>query len=121
MKKKIFTTTLLVSCFMICLAAIADLNGKWAGKLVTSDGQEYPLLYNFKVDGDKLTGTALTPEGDVDIKEGKTNGTDFSFTVATSGITIPHTGKFMGDSISVELDINGSKSNSVLKRPVDKK
>ncbi|QEM11560.1 glycoside hydrolase [Mucilaginibacter rubeus] len=119
--KKIFTTTLLVSCFLICLAAIADLNGKWSGKLVTSDGQEYPLLYNFKVDGDKLTGTALTPEGDVDIKEGKTNGTDFSFTVATSGIVIPHTGKFMGDSISVELDINGSKSSSVLKRPVEKK
>ena len=54
---------------MVCLAAIADLNGKWAGKLVYND-TEYPLLYDLKVDGDKLTGTALTTEGTTQITEG---------------------------------------------------
>lgn len=77
MKRKFFTTAMLVGCFMVCMAAIADLNGKWAGKLVLGDGSEYPLLYNFKVDGDKLTGTALTPDGDVQIANGKTDGTTF--------------------------------------------
>jgi len=120
MKRKIFTTTMLVGCFMVCLAAIADLNGKWAGKLIYND-TEYPLLYDLKVDGDKLTGTALTTEGTTQITEGKTNGTDFSFNIATQGITIAHTGKFYGDSTSVDLDINGTKVHSVLKRPEEKK
>lgn len=121
MKRKIFTTTMLVGCFMVCLAAIADLSGKWSGKLLMGDGTEYPLLYNFKIDGDKLTGTALTPEGDVQIANGKTDGTTFSFSVTTSGMDIPHTGKFCGDSTTIDLEINGSKIHSVLKRPEEKK
>jgi hypothetical protein len=121
MKRKIFTTTMLVGCFMVCLAAIADLNGKWAGKLVMGDGTEYPLMYNLKVDGEKLTGTALTPDGDVQIADGKTNGTDFSFNVTTGGRDIAHTGKFYGDSTAIDLVIAGSKIHSVLKRPEEKK
>ena len=120
MKRKFFTTAMLVGCFMVCMAAIADLNGKWAGKLILG-GSEYPLLYNFKVDGDKLTGTALTPEGDVQIANGKTDGTTFSFSITTSGMDIPHTGKFYGDSTGIDLEINGSKVHSVLKRPEEKK
>lgn len=120
MKRKIFTTALLVSCFMVCLAAIADLNGKWAGK-VEIGGTEYPLLYNFKIDGDKLTGTALTPDGDVPLNNGKITGADFSFSVSTGGMDIPHTGKFYGDSTTVDLDVNGSKAHSVLKRVEEKK
>ncbi len=120
MKRKIFTTALFVGCFMVALAAIADLNGKWGGK-VDIGGTEYPLLYNFKVDGTKLTGTALTPEGDVPLTNGKTDGTTFSFSISTSGMDIPHTGKFYGDSTTVDLDVNGSKAHSVLKRVEDKK
>jgi hypothetical protein len=121
MKRKFFTTAILVGCFMVCMAAIADLSGKWAGKLVLGDGSEYPLLYNFKIDGDKLTGTALTPEGDVQIANGKTDGTTFSFSVTASGMDIPHTGKFYGDSTGIDLEINGAKVHSVLKRPEEKK
>ncbi|MDN3580961.1 hypothetical protein [Mucilaginibacter flavus] len=120
MKRKLFTTALLVSCFMVCLAAIADLNGKWVGK-VDIGGTEYPLSYNFKVDGDKLTGTALTPEGDVPLTNGKTDGTTFSFSISTSGMDIPHTGKFYGDSTTVDLEVGGSKSHAVLKRAEEKK
>jgi hypothetical protein len=120
MKRKIFTTALLVSCFMVCLAAIADLSGKWAGK-IDIGGSEYPLLYNFKIDGTKLTGTALTPEGDVELTNGKTDGTTFSFSISTSGMDIPHTGKFYGDSTGIDLEVNGSKIHTVLKRPEEKK
>jgi hypothetical protein len=120
MKRKLFTTALLVGCFMVCLAAIADLNGKWTGK-VDIGGTEYPLSYNFKVEGDKLTGTALTPEGDVPLNNGKTDGTTFSFSISTSGMDIPHTGKFYGDSTTVDLDVNGAKSHAVLKRAEEKK
>lgn len=120
MKKKIVTTALLVSCFMICLAAIADLNGKWAGK-VNVDGTDYPLLYNLKADGAKLTGTALTPDGDVQITDGKINGSDFSFNAATGDLVIAHTGKLYADSVALDLDISGTKYHAVLKRPEEKK
>jgi hypothetical protein len=34
---------------------------------------------------------------------------------------IPHTGKFYGDSTTVDLEVNGAKVHSVLKRVEDKK
>ena len=122
MSRKLFTTAALVCYFMVCLAtAVAALSGKWTGTIAGPDGQDITLTYNIKVDGDKLTGTALTPDGDVEIARGKTDGTTFSFSVTTSGIVILHTGKFYGDSTGIDLEINGSKIHSVLKRPEEKK
>ncbi len=70
MKRKIFTTTALVCCFMVCFAIVADLTGKWTGVLKTPDGNEFPINYTFKVDGDKLTGVGSSPNGDIAINDG---------------------------------------------------
>ena len=122
MKTKAFITLALACSFMICLAAaIADASGKWKGTFIGPDGSPIGVTYNIKVDGDKLTGTALTPDGDVQIANGKTDGTTFSFSVTTGGMDIPHTGKFYGDSTGIDLEINGAKVHSVLKRPEEKK
>lgn len=117
MKKKIFTTTLLVGCVLMCLAAIADLNGKWMGNVKMSDGNEFPLTYIFKVDGEKLTGTIQSPQGDLPMYDGKiTHGTDFTFKVDVNGAVVPNSGKFYGDSVTVSADLNGEKLHSTLKR-----
>ena len=50
MKKKFSILALLVCSFVVCLAAFADLNGKWKGVLKLADF-ELPLTYTFKVDG----------------------------------------------------------------------
>jgi len=55
MKRKIFTTTALVCCIMVCFAIAADLAGKWTGTLKTPDGNEIPLTYVLKTDSGKLT------------------------------------------------------------------
>jgi hypothetical protein len=119
MKRKIFTTTALVCCIMVCFAIAADLAGKWTGTLKTPDGNEIPLNYDLKTDSGKLTGTAATPEGEVPITDGKLlNATDFSFNVSVNGADYKHTGKFYpaADSIGLDIDANGMKFHTTLKR-----
>lgn len=116
MKKKIIITSLLLCCFLISFGTIANLNGKWAGLLKTDQGNEFPLLYNFKIDGDQLTGTAKTPQGDMPINDGKiTNGT-FTFNVVVGSLEIDHAGKFYGDSVGVDISLDDIKSHATLKR-----
>ncbi len=88
MNKKIITTALLLCSFFAVFAAIETLNGKWTGSLKTDEGDEYPLLYNFKIDGGQLTGTAKTPKGDMAINDGKINGSNFTFNVIVCGMKI---------------------------------
>lgn len=119
MKRKIFTTTALVCCFMVCLAAaIADMNGKWKGTVKAPDGNEYPLAYTFKADGDKLTGIASGPQGDAPLTSGKVAGAEFSFSIDINGMDVPHKCKYYaeGDSIAVDIDYSGSKLHSTLSR-----
>ncbi len=114
--KKIFTTTLLICCFTICLAAINDLSGKWSGQLVSEDGTEYPLLYNLALAGDSIIGTAKSPQGTFPIENGAVDSSGFSFKVTVNGLDIPHTGKFYGDSIGMDISLNGSSVHCRLNR-----
>lgn len=119
MKRKIFTSVALVFCFMVCFAAIADLTGKWTGSIKGPDGNDVALTYIFKVDGNKLTGTAQAMGEPITIDSGKMNGTDFTFKITTpDGIVIPHKGKYYatGDSAGVDIDYNGQKFHTTLKR-----
>jgi len=115
MKGTIITTILSV-CFLVCAAPIENLNGRWTGTLKTDQGSEYPLLYNFKIDGDQLTGTAKTPKGDMPINDGKINGDTFTFYVIIGKMEIDHSCKFYGDSVSVDLTLGNLKARTSLKR-----
>jgi hypothetical protein len=116
MKKKIITTALLLCCFLAGFGTIANLNGKWTGLLKTDQGDEYPLLYNFTINGDQLTGTAKTPKGDMPINDGKIVGDKFTFNVLISGMEVDHSGKFYGDSIGVDISLGDAHSHATLKR-----
>jgi len=121
MKRKTFTTILLSCCFIVCLAAaFADLNGKWVGKINTPDGNSLDVAYTFKVDGEKLTGTANSPMGDISVDNGKIKGDEFSFTVNVQGTDYPHKGKVYADSCGVDIDFGGNQSHFTLKRAVAK-
>lgn len=117
MKRKIFTTALLSCCFIIAMAAaFADLNGKWAGSFNTPDGQAIDVSYDFKVTGDKLTGTAKSPMGEVAVDNGKVKGDEFSFSVNVQGNDYPHKGKLYADSCGMDIDFGGASSHFTLKR-----
>ena len=120
MKRKLFTTVLLLCSVIICLAAITDLTGKWAGVMKFGEGTEFPLTYVFKVDGEKLTGSIVSSQGEIPISDGKVTGADFSFKIDVNGNTIVNTGKYYGDSTIVNSDFNGQKLHVKLTRVVDK-
>jgi len=118
MKKRIFTTTALVCCLMVCFA-IADLAGKWTGTLKTPDGQEFPLTYTLKTDSGKLSGSVSSPQGEVPISNGKLiDANNFTFTLSVNGTDITNTGKYYpaADSIGMDIDFNGTKMHTTLKR-----
>ena len=119
MKRKIFTTVALVCCLVVCFAAIADMTGKWTGKITTPDGNDLKINYVFKVEGDKLTGTAQGDGSPAPIDSGVVKGNDFTFRVSNpQGAVFKHSGKFypQGDSIGVTIDVNGNKIHATLKR-----
>jgi hypothetical protein len=119
MMKKLFTTTSLMICgVVICLAAIvADINGKWVGSVKGPDGDtEFPLTYVFKADGNVLTGTLTSPQGDTPISEGKIDGDKISFKISFGDMAIVNTGKVYADSVGLDSDLGGQKFHIVLKR-----
>jgi hypothetical protein len=116
MKRKLLTTTLLLSCVLVCFAAIAELNGKWKGVLKMSDGNELPLTYVFKVDGEKLTGSIISERGELPMTEGKIKGNDFTFNITINDNVMPNTGKYYGDSTVIISDFNGHKNHIKLTR-----
>jgi hypothetical protein len=121
MKKKLFNPLALACCFLVLMAVFADLNGKWTGVIQTPDGNELQVVYNFKVNGDTLTGTAESPAGAVTIDNGKVTGDTFSFKVTVDGNDYPHTGKVYDDSCGLDIDFGGQKIHTTLKRAIDGK
>lgn len=117
MKRKIFTIAALICCFTVCLAAIVDMTGKWTGTIRTPDGNDLQIYYVFKVDGNKLTGTAKGDGDATQIDSGKIAGNDFSFNVSNpEGTVFRHSGKYYGDSVSMNIEFGGNKLHATLKR-----
>jgi DNA-directed RNA polymerase subunit K/omega len=89
-----------------CSLDAADVTGKWKSEFDTQIGH-LKYVYEFKTDGDKLTGKALRErEGEkteTEIKEGKLSGDDISFAELVKfqdqEIRIDYKGKVFGDEI----------------------
>lgn len=121
MKRKLFNVIALCCCSFFLMAVIADLNGKWTGVIKTPDGNDLNVFYNFKVNGDTLTGTANSSEGRmVSIDSGKVAGNTFSFQVTVDGNTYPHTGKVYNDSCAMDIDFGSQWVHTTLVRDTTK-
>lgn len=122
MKRKLFITTAFLCCGIAAFAYFAGIDGHWKGTLVAPDGNEYPLDYTFKTDGDKLTGSGVSPSGAVELTEGRVKGDSLSYAIDVSGVKVINTGKYFagGDSVSLNIDYQGYKMHSTLKRATDK-
>ena len=125
MKTKGLITLALVCSFALCLAAaIADVNGKWKGSYTGPDGSPIDVAYTIKADGDKLTGEVTAQGLTLKLDSGKINGEELRFSITNpEGVTIPHVGRYIaqGDSISMNVDYQGFKMHSTLKRAADNK
>ncbi|OOQ60420.1 hypothetical protein [Mucilaginibacter pedocola] len=117
MKKSILTSIILPRlAFSVLASAITDISGVWACNLRLADGGSIALAYSFKQDGEKLTGTVDSPQGELMIENGRISGDSLSFGLNIQGINFPHTGRVYQDSIALEVMAQGSKLHACLIR-----
>ena len=100
MKRFVIWFTCLLAAAGLLFAA--DVSGKWTASFDTQIGvQNY--TYDFKVDGEKLTGTAKSNFGEATILEGSVKGDQVSFVENLNfegqQIRIVYSGKIAGDEI----------------------
>lgn len=94
--------SMLFLLFATGLGVAGDLNGRWEGKVKTPDGHDLEIAFNFKVEADKLTGTAETTMGTQPIIDGQVKGDDISFKVELHDTTITNLGKLSGDTLNMK-------------------
>jgi hypothetical protein len=107
----------------------ASVAGKWKAEFDTQVGKQ-KYIYEFKVDGDKLTGRAMGDiageKSDTEIAQGKVNGAEISFleTVKFQGQDVPvnYKGRVEGDEIKFTRKVGDvATEEMVAKRVVDPK
>jgi hypothetical protein len=97
----VFPLVALALCCALTVYA-ADPTGKWTTTISTQIG-ELAYTYEFKVEGDKLTGKAKSQFGDIEITEGKISGDEITFVENVNfegnAIRIEYKGKVSGGEI----------------------
>ena len=83
----------------LCLAVStfgADISGQWTSTFSTQIGDQH-YTYTFKVDGEKLTGTAKSDNGQSELTKGSVKGDEVTFTESLDfqgmPLVIVYTGK----------------------------
>jgi hypothetical protein len=102
MKKVLLTV--LIAIVAITVSNAEGIAGKWKASFDSGQGA-MELTFNFKVDGEKLTGTVSSQMGDMEITNGKVSGNEISFDVDAMGSSIKHKGKLVGEEIKLKVEM----------------
>ena len=97
---------------LVALAMAADISGKWTGDMPGRGGTTAATTFNFKADGEKLTGTMTGPQGDIPIQEGKIAGNQISFSTTLdfggNSVKIVYKGTLSGDEMKMTREREGA-------------
>jgi hypothetical protein len=100
-----------VICLLLLagLAAAAGLTGSWKGQF-DFNGNAVPLTFDLKADGVALTGSVTgLPAGVAEIKDGKIDGANISFSVMSEyqgdPIKLVYKGQVDGDQIHFNMGL----------------
>jgi hypothetical protein len=101
------TTVALALC--VSLGALAaDITGKWKAEVPSRQGGTREQTFNFKADGDQLSGSISGRQGDIAIMGGKISGNTISFTVKMeyggNSVEQKYTGTVSGDEIKFKRE-----------------
>ncbi|MBS1872974.1 MAG: hypothetical protein JSU00_07150 [Acidobacteria bacterium] len=108
--------TLVLLMFLMAVSAFAaDVTGKWKASMQGPDG-EMQLTFNLKAEGAKLTGSVESPMGTMAISEGKVDGDNVTFTVATDQFTVVHKATVSGDEMKMKAEIGDQTMELTAKR-----
>ena len=121
MKQRILFLSIGVLLAVTSFVLAADLNGKWVAQVPGRDGQTRETTFNFKVEGEKLTGTVSGRQGDNPISDGKISGDTITFTVTASAqgneVKFVYQGKVTGDEIKFTRTREGGGGGGGGNRP----
>jgi hypothetical protein len=94
---------LVMTVAMSAVALAADVTGKWVGSVEGPNGP-IELTYEFKADGQALTGSVSSAMGTQEISNGKVAGDVLSYDVNLEGGKITHEAKVnaTGDEIAIK-------------------
>jgi hypothetical protein len=101
-------------------SGVKNIVGAWEATFKDDAGNDMPLKFDLKLDGEKLTGTVKSPQGDGELSNGKVSGDQVSFEVEFGGETIKHKGSVSGDEIKLTANGFGTQWDLTLKRPAAK-
>ena len=105
--------SLLITLSAITHAFASDVTGHWIGNI---QGQ-YDISYDFKMDGDKLTGSTAGPEGMViAIKDALLKDDDISWSIEVMGATIKVKGKVIENVMKLSFTYDGNDMTFELKK-----
>jgi hypothetical protein len=120
---RIAATVLAVLIAASTFAADA-VTGTWKGSAPGPDGQGMEITFNLKLEGATLTGTVLTPMGELPISNGKVEGSAVTFDADAGGMRISHKCKVDGDTMAVNVSFGDGGMPPIeytTKRVVEKK
>lgn len=120
--RKSIVWTVLILTGLVCVYA-ADITGKWNAEFDSQVGKQV-YTFDFKADGDTLTGTAVSnidgAEATTPITEGKINGNEISFVENLKyqgmDLRIVYKGTISGDEIQLERVEGAGGEKFVAKR-----
>jgi hypothetical protein len=128
MKRLFLFAFLFVGLFAVSASAQSkSVAGEWDGAFETPGGDR-PFKVVLKVDGEKVSGTARRPSGDVPL-QGTLKGKDitFSYTISYNGndLTMSFAGKVDGDKMTGSVSFGGNAdapwtARRVAEKPKDK-
>ena len=100
------------------------VTGTWKGTAPGADGQGMEITFTLKSEGATLTGTVLTPMGELPISNGKVDGNAVSFDADAGGMKVAHKCKVDGDTMAVSVSFGDGAMPPIdytVKRVVAKK
>jgi hypothetical protein len=117
LRRALFACVMTVGMAGIALAA--DVTGKWAGSVDTPNGP-LELTFEFKAEGEALTGNVTSAMGTQEISNGKVVGDLLTFDVALESGKITHEAKVnaAGDEIAIKATGDWGTTEYVVKKVV---
>ena len=107
--------------FVLAVAAAfaAGVAGKWTAVIDTQIGERH-YTYDFKVDSEKLTGTAKSQFGETQIAEGSVKGDEISFVenlkFQDQALRVVYKGKISGDEIKFNRKVGDVASEDFVSK-----
>ena len=107
----------ILAIFVLTLALVSvsfaqGINGTWKGQRAGRDGAMMDVTFKFVADGEKLTGSTMMRDNEVQISDGKITGNDVSFVVKMefggNAVVMKYTGTLAGNELKLKSTREGS-------------